>query len=348
MSEVSKIQYQSPESVEQTCPQITRGKEILYLTHGEIESLGYTPSDIIKLVRMALTEHGKKRCEMPAKIGIHPISNTLHHAMPAFVPAAGASGMKWVACFPENYKYNLLQTSGLIILDDVQTGWPIAVMDGVWVTAKRTPAVSALAVEKLAPRNSSEVGILGCGVQGRGHVMALATVMPDLKRVKVLDIHPEIAQQLVDDFKDHYDFQLVVASSTEELVRNSDVVVTATVVLKKPNPLIEDEWIKEGALLLPVDIDSVFFWKTMKRADKFLVDSLDEMNYFMSIGYLEHGLPELYAEIGEVVAGLKPGRENDKELILDMNVGMGLVDMVVARDVLDRAIKRNIGTRLPL
>jgi len=192
------------------------------------------------------------------------------------------------------------------------------------------------------------VGILGCGVQGRGHVMALAAVMPDLKRIKVMDIRPQVAQQLIDDFKGHYDFKLVEASSIEELVRNSDIVVTATAILKKPNPMIEDEWIKEGALLLPVDFDSVFLWKTMKRADKFLVDSLDEMNYFMSIGYLEHGLPELYAELGEVVAGLKPGRENDGELIFDMNIGMGVVDMVVARDILDKAIKGNTGTRLPL
>ena len=86
----------------------------------------------------------------------------------------------------------------------------------------------------------------------------------------------------------------------------------------------------------------------MKRADKLLVDSMDEMNYFMSIGYLEHGLPPLYAEIGEVVAGLKPGRQNEEELIFDMNIGMGIVDVVVAKDVLKRAISENIGTRLPL
>ena len=348
MGDAFKVQFESSEGVEQTCPEIARGKEILYLTRGGIENIGYTQNEVIKLVRTALTEHGKKVYEMPAKIGIHPINDTFHHAMPAFVPSAGASGIKWVACFPENYKYNLAQTSALIILNGVQTGWPIAVIDGVWVTAKRTAAVSALAAEKLARRGSSEVGILGCGVQGREHVMALAAVMTDLKRIKVVDIRPQVAQQLIDDFRGHYDFKLVEASSIEELVRNSDVVVTATAILKKPNPLIEDEWIKEGALLLPVDFDSVFLWKTMKRADKFLVDSLDEMDYFMSIGYLEHGLPELYAELGEVVASLKPGRENDRELIFDMNIGMGLADMVVARDILDKATKGNIGTRLPL
>jgi len=158
------IQFESSEDVETTYPEITRGKEILYLTRADIEGMSYTQKEIIELTRIALTEHGKKRVEMPAKIGIHPIKNTFHHAMPAFVPAAEALGIKWGGCFPENHKYGLAQTSALLIFNDIQTGWPLAVMDAGWITAKRTAAVSALAVEKLAYHNSSELGILGCGV----------------------------------------------------------------------------------------------------------------------------------------------------------------------------------------
>ncbi len=343
-----EVQFRDSESAGQTCPDIVRGREILYLTRNQIESMGYTHIDIMKLVRIALAEHGKKMVEMPAKIGIHPIYNAFHHAMPAFVPVAEASGIKWVACFPENYKYKLDQTSALIVLNDIQTGWPLAVMDGTWITAQRTAAVSAIAVEKLARRDSSQVGILGCGVQGQEHLAALATVIDSLKKVKVMDIRPGIARQLIARFEDDYSFEIVEAASIEELVRGSDVVVTATAVLQEPDPIIKDEWIEKGALLLPVDLDSVFEWATMKRADKFLVDSLDEMNYFMAIGYLAHGLPPLYAEIGEVVAGLKPGRQNDEEMIFDMNIGMGVVDIVVARDIVQRAIMETIGTRLPL
>ena len=81
-----------------------RGKEILYLTQAEVVEVGLTPRDLVELVRVALTEHGSKRCEMPAKIGIHPLEDTLMHAMPAWVPAADACGIKWAECFPENYK----------------------------------------------------------------------------------------------------------------------------------------------------------------------------------------------------------------------------------------------------
>ena len=348
MDRLKRIQFEDSEDVESTCPEITRGKEILYLTRAEIEGMGYNQKEIIELVRIALTEHGKKKVEMPAKIGIHPIKNAFHHAMPAFVPTAGASGIKWGGCFPENHKYCLAQTSALFILNDIQTGWPLAVMDASWITAKRTAAVSALAVEKLARQNSSELGILGCGVQGREHIIALASVMPNLKKVKVFDLISERTQRVINDFRGKYHFQIMGVSSYEELTKGSDVIVTATAILDVPDPRIKDEWIKEGALLLPIDFDSVFEWKTMTRADKFLVDSLDEMNYFMSIGYLASGLPPLYAEIGEVVAGIRAGRENEKELIFDMNIGMGVEDVIVAKDILLRAVKQNIGARLPL
>ncbi|MFH0921247.1 MAG: ornithine cyclodeaminase family protein [Fibrobacterota bacterium] len=342
------VQYPNSEKAPVTSPSITRGKEILYLTKADIESLGYEPGDLLELVRLALSEHGRKRYEMPAKIGLHPIQDTLMHAMPAFVPHAGACGIKWAYCFPENYKYGLSQTSGLLMLNDIQTGWPIAIMDAIWITAKRTPLVTALAVEKLARKNSAEVGILGCGVQGREHIPALSLVMPSLKKVKVLDKFPESAKRLVKDCAGKYPFEIVVANDVEDLVRNSDVVVTATAILQTPNPLVKDGWIKKGAFLAPIDFDSVFEWKTMKRADKFLVDSLDEMEYFMQVGYLAHGLPKLHAELGEVVAGLKPGRENDDELIMDMNIGMGVEDVVLAQDILKRALVRGVGKRLPL
>ena len=98
------------------------GREILYLTQQDVIDAGLGPVDVLACVRTALTEHGLKKLEMPAKIGIHPLPDTLMHAMPAWVPKVGACGIKWAECFPDNYKYNLSQTSGVMVLNDAQTG----------------------------------------------------------------------------------------------------------------------------------------------------------------------------------------------------------------------------------
>jgi alanine dehydrogenase len=136
--------------------------------------------------------------------------------------------------------------------------------------------------------------------------------------------------------------------TVEDVVQDADVIVSATAILFEPNPLVRHEWVKEGALILPVDFDSVWEWETLSGADKFIVDSVEEMEYFRTIGYLPNGLPPVHAEIGEVVAGLRPGRQHDGELIIDMNIGMGVEDVVVAHALYERALADGVGRLLPL
>jgi ornithine cyclodeaminase/alanine dehydrogenase-like protein (mu-crystallin family) len=322
------------------------GRELLYLTRDEVVGLGLGDDDVLELVRTALVEHGTKRYEMPAKIGLHPLRDTLMHAMPAHVPAARACGIKWASCFPENERHGLAQTSGVLVLNDPQTGWPLALMDAIWITARRTPAVSALACEKLARADSTVLGIIGCGVQGSGHLEVLPRVLPNLEEVRLFDARPDVAGGLAASAGAGPSVRAV--ESVEEVVRDADVVVSATAILFEPDPLVRHGWVKEGALILPVDFDSVWEWETLSGADKFLVDSVEEMEYFRTVGYLPHGLPPVHAEIGEVVAGVRPGRESADELIIDMNIGMGVEDVVVARALYDRALELGVGRLLPL
>lgn len=322
------------------------GRELLYLTRDEVVALGLSDAEVLELVRTALTEHGHGRCEMPAKIGLHPLRDTLMHAMPAHVPGAAACGLKWASCFPENESHGLAQTSGVFVLNDPGTGWPIAVMDAIWITARRTPAVSALACERLARADSEVLAIVGCGVQGRGHLDVLPASLPALAEVRLYDRRAAAAIEAAE----RYTGPLAVraAPTVEQAVRGADVVVTACAILFEPDPIVRHEWVKEGALVLPVDFDSAWEWETLSGADKFIVDSIEEMEYFRTVGYLPHGLPPVHAEIGEVVAGLKPGRERDDELIVDMNIGMGVEDVVVAKALYDRALAAGAGRLLPL
>jgi ornithine cyclodeaminase/alanine dehydrogenase-like protein (mu-crystallin family) len=323
------------------------GSRLLYLTRDDVEELGFADEEIVECVRMALTEHALQRCEMPPKIGLHPLQDTLMHAMPAYVAGAGACGLKWASCFPGNQSLGLAQTSGLLILNDERTGWPIALMDAIWITARRTPGVSALACEKLARRDSAVLGIIGCGVQGRGHLEFLPRMLPNLAEVRLFDTRPDAAPLLAQSYRGE-ELRVFAVDSVEGVVRGADVVVSATAILSKPNPIVKHAWVEPGTLILPIDFDSAWEWETLFSAGKFIVDSVPEMEYFGTIGYLPNGLPTVYAEIGEVVAGVRPGRETDTEVIVDMNIGMGVEDVVVAQALYERAIERRIGMMLPL
>jgi ornithine cyclodeaminase/alanine dehydrogenase len=325
------------------------GMEILYLTQQDVIDVGLSSLEVLELVRMALTEHGHKRYEMPAKIGIHPLKGSLMHAMPAWVPAAQACGIKWIECFPDNYKCELPQTSGLMILNSPETGWPVCILDATWVTAKRTPAVTALACEVLARKDVEVAGLIGAGVQGGGHVLMLPGVLPKLKRIRITDRFPTATKRLVHDLQPKVPkIELVECKTIEEVVRGALVVVSATSILAEPTPEVHDEWVEPGAFIAPIDFDSLWERETFSRADKFLVDSVDEMKHLTTVGRLRDGLPPLHAELGEVVAGLKPGRERDEELIIDMNIGMAVEDVVVGWELFKRACRLNLGRSLPL
>ena len=325
------------------------GKEILYLTREEAKNIGLSDGQILALTEKALAAHGNKRTEMPAKIGLHPLKDTLMHAMPAYLPDHFACGIKWASCFPANReRFGLTQTSGLLIYNDPESGWPLAVMDAVWITEKRTPAVTSVAAKHLAPAEAATFGMIGCGVQGRAHVGMIERVLADLETVYVYDVFEEAALDLARDLQPIVKARIVKAGSIEEVVRSSQVVASATAITAQPRPRIRDSWVRRGQTILMCDMHSLYEDATMKRADKYLVDSIEEHELFVGYGYYPDGLPEIYAETGEVAAGLKKGRENPEELIVCNNVGMAVEDMMVAKALFDRALSTGAGTKLPL
>src|SRR3972149_1097503 len=164
----------------------------LYLSRSDVESLAVPMADIIAALEEMFREKGEGRVEMPPKPGIHTRPDAFIHAMPAYIPSLGASGVKWVAGYPDNQKKGLPYITGLLILNDPETGVPMAVMDCTWITAMRTGAATAVAAKYLARKDSSTVGIVACGVQGRSNLEALACLFK-IKQVKAYDLHPEVA-----------------------------------------------------------------------------------------------------------------------------------------------------------
>ena len=153
----------------------------------------------------------------------------------------------------------------------------------------RTAAVSALAVQRLACSDASTLTIIGCGVQGRTHLSMIPQVLPGLREVRLVDTRRSQAEDVAADHASA-DFQVRAVADVEDAVRGASIVVSATAILGKPAPFIRDSWVQGPVLALPVDFDSAWEYTTFERADKFIVDSVEEMDYFRSIGYLPHGL----------------------------------------------------------
>jgi ornithine cyclodeaminase/alanine dehydrogenase len=321
-------------------------ERILYLSRADVAGLELVMPEIILALEKMFREKGEGHVEMPPKPGIHPRPDSFIHAMPAYIPALNAAGIKWVSGYPENLKKGFPYISGLIILNDPETGLPLAVMDCTWITAKRTGAATAVAATYLARPDSEVVGILGCGVQGRTNLEALRVLFP-VKRVLAYDINPEAQARYVSEMKAMLGIDVIPADEPRQAVADCDIVVTAGPILKTPHATIKPGWFERGAFASLVDFDSYWDRGALREADKFCTDDIPQLEYYQSLGYFQD-IPPIYADLGELVTGRKPGRETPGERTIACNLGLALDDMATTPLVYELALNRGVGTWLPL
>jgi ornithine cyclodeaminase/alanine dehydrogenase len=314
---------------------------LLYLSRRDVESLGITMPEIVAVVENVFREKGAGRAEMPPKPGIHPVNDAFIHAMPGFLPHLGAAGVKWISGYPGNRERGLPYISGLLIMNDPATGVPVAVMDATWITAVRTGAASAVAARHLARRGSRCAAIVACGVQGRTNLEALRCVLP-IERVLAYDLDRTVAKRFAAEMREEHAIDVEVAGDVGAAVGEADVVVTSGPILKHPTPTIRAEWLRPGTFVCPLDFDSYLTPDAFASADKLATDDAQQMAHYRTVGYFAH-TPEPYADLGEIVAGAKPGRESDDEITISINLGLALEDVAVGAVVLERARGRGVG-----
>jgi ornithine cyclodeaminase/alanine dehydrogenase len=321
--------------------------EILYLSRVDVEKLDISVGDVIRVVEAAFREQARGTVEVPPKPGIHPRTDAFIHAMPAYIPTMRSAGVKWVSGFPQNAKRGLPYIMGLLILNDPDTGMPTCVMDATWITAKRTGAATAVAAKYLAKEDARSAGILGCGVQGRSNAEALLLVCPNLEEVNAYDVNQHTLQTYVDEMAAKLAIDVTAVTTPRRAVEASDIVVTAGPILQHPRPVIKASWFQDGGFACPLDFDSYWTPDAMHSMDKFLTDDRSQLTYYKTLGYFAN-TPPIYAELSEIVSGVKPGRESRDERIMSMNLGLAIEDMATAMLVYRKAQARDYGRKLPL
>lgn len=263
--------------------------------------------------------------------------------MPSYLPKFKQIGLKLISLCDNNPGKGLPLVHALVIVMDAATGIPLAVMDGSYLTALRTGAASGAATDVLAREDARVVAIFGAGIQGRTQLEAVAAVRP-VRKAYVIDLDAERARRYAREMGEKLSIELEVAKSTEALAE-ADIICTATT---SPKPVFLDQELKPG-----VHINAIGSYKphvreipgeTVVRA-KIIVDqrdsSLSEAGDL--IIPLQQGLineRHIYAEIGEILAGLKPGRSSENEITLFKSVGNAIQDLAAASSVLKNAEKR--------
>jgi ornithine cyclodeaminase/alanine dehydrogenase-like protein (mu-crystallin family) len=295
---------------------------LLYLARAEVASLLPPLLEQIDLCEQTYRAMAAGRVELPPKPGIHPRPDSFLHAMPAYLLDGDIAAIKWVSGYPANPGRGLPYISGLIVVNDAETGVPEAVLDGAEITAARTAAASGACIRRWAPAGWRRAAVLGYGEQGRRHEHVLRALNPEVE-VAIYDPRPGVST--------HADPRSAVAGA--------EVVVTAGPIVDSPDPPLMTDWLGERWLLLPVDFDFYIGADPVTAADLFAVDDIAQFEHYRAAGHFA-GWPGPELSTGAAL-------DRDGARVIACNLGVGSLDAAFAAAVLARARANGAGIGLP-
>ncbi len=307
-------------------------EDIVYLGRQEVAELLPSIPEQVDLVEQVYRSMAAGRVELPPKPGIHPRADAFIHAMPAYLADTDVAAVKWVSGFPANKERGLPYISGVIVVNDAASGFPIGIMDAGEITAARTAAASGVCIRRWAPDGWRRVAIVGCGEQGRYHARVVEALNPGAA-IAAYDVRAEPAAALGGT--------AVPAATVEEAVADAEVLITAVPISERPTPPIASEWLPDRYLALPLDFDASIQVGPIADAGLFASDDIDQFEYYRSRGHFE-GWPTPHCSVGQALE-----RDLQAKRVACCNLGVGALDAAFASAALAAARARGIGTRLP-
>jgi ornithine cyclodeaminase/alanine dehydrogenase len=326
---------------------------VLFLSRKDVETV-LSMEDAIDAVEKAFGELNAGTVAMPLRSVIKLEKNKGSVLfMPAHIESMGAIGIKVVSIYPDNpTKYQLPTIQGVVLLTDANNGGVIAIMDGAFLTAIRTGAVSGVATKYLARSDSEEVGIIGTGVQGKTQLIAV-TKTRAIKRVKAFDIARDRSERFSKELSSQLGINVVPVDSAEQAVRGSDIVITAST---SKTPILNGEWLEKGTHVNAIGShtpDSRELDFTAIKRSKVVVDSREAA--LKEAGDLIKPISEglitaehILADLGEVVTRKKSIRTSDDDITVFKSQGLAIQDISTASKTYELALRKGIGTQLTL
>ena len=327
--------------------------DITYLNGPDVRALALTDAEILAAVQSALDAQGRGKIVIEPRMHLVPESSAKGHfnVLRGYIEPLHVAGVKVVSDFVDNYKVGLPSEMALLNLFDPVNGKPLAVVDATAITDMRTGAVTALGAKYLARKNSKVLGHIGSRGTSYWNVRLLDSLY-DFDEIRVHSRRPESQQAFGERLSRDLGKPVKVVNDWESCVRGADIVVEAS-RLPEPTPLLKTEWIKPGALVMPYGTMSAVELSLTDIMSKVVVDDWGQCRKGLPYGALRAHVDSdriteenLHAELGQIVAGLKPGRERDDETILFWHRGLSTTDIALGHAMLEKARNMGLGQTL--
>ena len=321
------------------------GHELVYLSSADVAALDLAPSEVAAAVEAMLREKAAGRARTKPKLGLYPMPGTFYQAMAGALAEPAYAAVKWTGVVHDNDSRGLPHVSPLIVLNELATGAPVAVMDGRWVTAQRTAALTLAGAKRLARADSSTVAFVGCGVQARSHLALLRAAFP-IARVTAHGRRRETAERFA---REALSLGLAAEVATDPRAAVEDALMVVSSVPESPGlePFLDPGWLKPGAFVGAIDVGRSWRLAGMLAFDIVATDDREQSTAMVKSGRLVYSGP-FHADLAELVSGRHPGRRAAEERTALIYSGLALADVAVAAAIYERARRKGIGTVVPL
>jgi ornithine cyclodeaminase/alanine dehydrogenase len=320
-------------------------EEILYLSSAAVADAAITPDALREACAEAYAAKARGGVLSVPKLGISITPSHAFHAMPVAIPDTGLAALKWVGITAVQAGDLRPSISALVVLSDLATGRTLAVMDGEWITAARTAAMSALAAQYLARGDSTSLGFIGCGVQARSHLVALRQVLPRLSRVVAYSRSDASAQAIAAAARS----MGLVAETTRvprEAVTGIDVVVSSVPAAPGLAAFLDPDWLAPGSFVSAVDLGRTWLQEGLARLDHLATDNREQSEAVGREGRLASAGP-FATDLADLASRAHPGRKSLSERVMFLFAGDALADFAAARVLYQTAQRRGLGLWLP-
>jgi ornithine cyclodeaminase len=326
---------------------------ITYLNGPDVAKLALTDDEILGAVEAVLRAQGERQTVVEPRVHLIPESSSKGHfnILRGYIKPLDVAGVKIVSDFVDNYKQGLPSEMALLNLFSPETGMPKAVIDATSITDMRTGAVTALGARSLARKSSKVLGHIGARGTAYWNVRLLDHLF-DFDEIRVHSRRPESRGAFGRRLSEDLGKPVRVVDNWEACVRDADIVVEAS-RLPEPTPMLLTSWIKPGALVVPYGTMSAVELSLTDIMSKVIVDDWGQCRKGLPFGALRQHVDSdriteetLHAELGQIIAGIKPGRENDAETILFWHRGLSITDIALGHALLQKAKVQGVGQSL--
>jgi ornithine cyclodeaminase len=326
---------------------------ITYLNGADVAALALSDAEILRSVEEALRAQGLGQTVIEPRVHLVPESSTLGHfnVLRGVVKPLGLAGVKVVGDFVGNYERGLPSEMAVLNLFDPETGMPKAILDATSITEMRTGAVTAIGAKHLARRSSRILGHIGARGTAYWNVRLLNHLF-HFDEIRVHSRRPESRNAFAERLSSDLGKPVHATENWQACIEGADIVVEAS-RLPEPRPLLKTAWIKPGAFVVPYGTMSAVELSLTDIMDKMVVDDWGQCRKGLPYGALRQHVESdrltesnLHAELGQIVAGLKPGRESEAETNLLWHRGLSLSDIALGHALLTKAAARGVGQKL--